>query len=93
MLSRLAWRHFFRFGSARYPGQMNLHAAHACDYPAVSASESESAMVSGERLRQLREQKNLSQTDVEKRTGLMRSYVSSVLHGHTVSTVERSCNR
>src|SRR5579862_7853757 len=42
----------------------------------------------GERLRELRELKNLSQGDVEKRTGLLRCYVSRVENGHTVPAVE-----
>ncbi|HEV7966598.1 MAG TPA: helix-turn-helix transcriptional regulator [Candidatus Acidoferrales bacterium] len=44
-------------------------------------------MIIGERLRKLREQKNLSQGDVEKRTGLLRCYISRVEHGHTVPAV------
>jgi len=38
-------------------------------------------MVIGERLKVLREQRNLSQGDVEKRTGLLRCYVSRVESG------------
>lgn len=41
-----------------------------------------------EKLRRLREMKNLSQGDIENRTGLKRSYVSRVEHGHTVPSVE-----
>src|ERR1700676_584972 len=44
-------------------------------------------MVIGERLRQLRESKDLSQGDVEKRTGLLRCYVSRVENNHTVPAV------
>jgi transcriptional regulator with XRE-family HTH domain len=40
----------------------------------------------GDRLRKLREAKNLSQGDVEKRTGLPRPYISGVENGHTVPT-------
>ena len=40
------------------------------------------------RLRALREEKNLSQGDIEKRTGLLRCYISRVENGHTVPTVE-----
>lgn len=36
----------------------------------------------------MREQKNLSQGGVEKRTGLMRCYISRVENGHTVPAVE-----
>lgn len=42
----------------------------------------------GERLRELRESKNLSQGDLEKRTGLLRCYTSRVENGHTVPSVE-----
>jgi transcriptional regulator with XRE-family HTH domain len=42
----------------------------------------------GERLRALREEKNLSQGDIEKRTGLLRVYVSRVENGHTVPAIE-----
>lgn len=42
----------------------------------------------GERLRQLRQAKGLSQGDLEDRTGLLRCYVSRVEHGHTVPSVQ-----
>lgn len=45
-------------------------------------------MFIGERLRELREAKNLSQGDIEKRTGLLRFYTSRVENGHTVPSVE-----
>jgi transcriptional regulator with XRE-family HTH domain len=45
-------------------------------------------MVIGDKLRALREQKNLSQGDVEKRTGLLRCYISRVENGHTVPSVD-----
>ena len=45
-------------------------------------------MIIGERLRALREEKNLSQGDIEKRTGLLRCYVSRVENGHTVPAIE-----
>ncbi len=45
-------------------------------------------MVIGLRLRKLREEKNLSQGDIEKRTGLLRCYISRVENGHTVPSLE-----
>jgi transcriptional regulator with XRE-family HTH domain len=45
-------------------------------------------MIIGERLRALRDKKKLSQGDIEKKTGLLRCYVSRVEHGHTVPSVE-----
>jgi transcriptional regulator with XRE-family HTH domain len=44
-------------------------------------------MVIGNRLRELRESKELSQGDIEKRTGLLRCYISRVENGHTVPAV------
>src|ERR1700735_3386366 len=45
-------------------------------------------MIMGDRLRALREQKSLSQGEIEKRTGRLRCYVSRVENGHTVPAVE-----
>jgi transcriptional regulator with XRE-family HTH domain len=45
-------------------------------------------MVISDRLRELRESKNLSQGDIEKRTGLLRCYISRVENGHTVPAIE-----
>jgi transcriptional regulator with XRE-family HTH domain len=45
-------------------------------------------MVIGDRLRELREEKKLSQGDIEKRTGLLRCYISRVENGHTVPAIE-----
>lgn len=45
-------------------------------------------MIIGTRLRKLREEKNLSQGDIEKRTGLLRCYISRVENGHTVPSIE-----
>ena len=45
-------------------------------------------MIIGDQLRALREQQKLSQGDIEKRTGLLRCYVSRVENGHTVPSIE-----
>ncbi len=45
-------------------------------------------MIIGARLRMLRDEKKLSQGDIEKRTGLLRCYISRVENGHTVPSVE-----
>jgi transcriptional regulator with XRE-family HTH domain len=44
-------------------------------------------MIIGQRLRELRKQKNFTQGEVESRTGLLRCYISRVEHGHTVPSV------
>ncbi len=46
------------------------------------------AVIIGERLRTQREEKKGSQGDIEKKTGLLRCYVSRVENGHTVPAVE-----
>ena len=45
-------------------------------------------MIIGDRLRDLREQRQLSQGDIEKRTGLLRRDISRVENGHTVPAIE-----
>lgn len=45
-------------------------------------------MLVGNRLRTLRESKNLSQADIEQRTGLRRCYISRVENGRTIPSVE-----
>jgi len=45
-------------------------------------------MVIGPRLKELRESRRLSQGDIEKRTGLLRCYISRVENGHTVPSIE-----
>ena len=45
-------------------------------------------MIIGDRLRALREQKKFSQGEIEKRTGLLRCYISRVENGHTVPAIE-----
>ena len=45
-------------------------------------------MMIGDRIRQIREQKKLSQGDLERKTGLFRCYISRVENGHTVPSVE-----
>ncbi len=45
-------------------------------------------MIIGDRLRELREEKKLSQGDIEKRSGLFRCYISRVENGHTVPAIE-----
>jgi len=45
-------------------------------------------MIIGDRLRELREEKKLSQGDIEKLTGLLRCYVSRIENGHTVPSIE-----
>ena len=44
-------------------------------------------MILSERLRSIREQKNLTQGDIEERTGLKRSYVSRLEHGRTIPSL------
>ena len=45
-------------------------------------------MIIGDLLRELRGEKKLSQGDIEKKTGLLRCYISRVENGHTVPAIE-----
>ena len=45
-------------------------------------------MVIGDKLKTLRAQKNMSQGDMQKRTGLLRCYISRVENGHTVPSLD-----
>src|SRR5260370_36566430 len=49
---------------------------------------SRNIMVISNRLRAIREKKDLSQGDIEKRTGLLRCYVSRVENGETVPSID-----
>jgi len=42
----------------------------------------------GTRIRELREQKAMSQGDIEAKTGLLRCYISRVENGHTIPSLE-----
>jgi transcriptional regulator with XRE-family HTH domain len=42
----------------------------------------------GERIRVMRESRQLSQGDIEEKTGLLRCYISRVENGHTVPSLE-----
>ncbi len=42
----------------------------------------------GETIRKFRLQKSMSQGDIEKRTGLLRCYLSRVENGHTIPSLE-----
>jgi len=45
-------------------------------------------VVIGQKLKEIRESKNLSQGDIEERTGLLRCYTSRVENGHSIPSVE-----
>ena len=45
-------------------------------------------MIIGERLQSIREEKKLSQGDIQNRTGLLRCYISRVENGHTIPSLE-----
>ncbi len=56
--------------------------------PRAEANGTRASALLGTRLRALREQKGFSQGDMEKRTGLLRCYISSVEHSHTVPCID-----
>jgi transcriptional regulator with XRE-family HTH domain len=52
------------------------------------SAEHEQSMKIGTTIRGFRLQKGLSQGDIEKRTGLLRCYLSRVENGHTVPSLD-----
>ena len=45
-------------------------------------------MIIGERIREFRTAKRLSQKDMQERTGLLRGYLSRVENGHTIPSIQ-----
>ena len=45
-------------------------------------------MLIGDRIRILRKAKKLSQADIQKRSGMVRPYLSRIENGHTVPSIE-----
>lgn len=57
--------------------------------PMANASQdAKSPMNIGETIRNYRLQKGMSQGDIEKRTGLLRCYLSRVENGHTIPSLD-----
>jgi transcriptional regulator with XRE-family HTH domain len=54
----------------------------------IKKSRYDGSMNIGERIRNFRTQKALSQGDIEKRTGLLRCYLSRVENGHTIPSLD-----
>jgi transcriptional regulator with XRE-family HTH domain len=60
--------------------------------PATEFTAARGIMKIGRKLRELRVAENLSQGDIEKRTGLLRAYTSRVENGHvspSIATLEK----
>jgi transcriptional regulator with XRE-family HTH domain len=54
----------------------------------IAASGHQANMNIGETIRNYRLQKGMSQGDIEKRTGLLRCYLSRVENGHTIPSLD-----
>lgn len=66
-----------------------LHPNVNMQYPPLFISGSTwGFMIIADKLRALREAKHLSQGDIERRTGLLRCYISRVENGHTIPALE-----
>jgi transcriptional regulator with XRE-family HTH domain len=55
---------------------------------ALLTAGGDATVIIGDRLRAMREEKHFSQGDIEKKTGLLRCYISRVENGHTVPAIE-----
>jgi transcriptional regulator with XRE-family HTH domain len=58
------------------------------DFWNYSSAMEGQVVIIGDRLRDLREEKKLSQGDIEKKTGLLRCYISRIENGHSVPAIE-----
>src|SRR3981081_480567 len=56
--------------------------------PQVTLLRKSTTMNIGETIRNFRLQKSMSQGDIEKRTGLLRCYLSRVENGHTIPSLD-----
>lgn len=54
----------------------------------IESSKWRQRMIGGERLKAIREMKQMIQGNIEKRTGLLRCYISRVENGHTVLAID-----
>ena len=78
---------FTIFGARNFhlPDRTTLVTMHASVWSVALASFS---MNIGETIRNYRLQKGMSQGDIEKRTGLLRCYLSRVENGHTIPSLD-----
>ena len=65
-----------------------LSGYYAVNPNATSMQRLSASMNIGETIRNYRLQKGMSQGDIEKRTGLLRCYLSRVENGHTVPSLD-----
>jgi transcriptional regulator with XRE-family HTH domain len=54
----------------------------------IPTATGEQAMLIGERLRQLRQERGMTRADIEQASGLMRSYISRVELGQSIPSLE-----
>ena len=64
------------------------HLPEVCDLVTMAHPEMLPTMNIGETIRNYRLQKGMSQGDIEKRTGLLRCYLSRVENGHTIPSLD-----
>ena len=73
----------------KFWGMANMHMFPAAPVvPPPPEAQGSAAMNIGTTIRGYRQQKGMSQGDVEKKTGLLRCYLSRVENGHTVPSLE-----
>src|ERR1019366_5084000 len=66
----------------------NFHLPEDADLVTMSHPAMLPQMKIGETIRNYRLQKGMSQGDIEKRTGLLRCYLSRVENGHTIPSLD-----
>jgi transcriptional regulator with XRE-family HTH domain len=79
------------FIASKSPGQRraraeSIYSTRSTGY--INVFSLEASVIVGERLKAIRESKDMSQGDIERKTGLLRCYISRVENGHTVPAIE-----
>ncbi len=72
----------------KFWGMADMHMFPAAPTTPLPKIPGSAAMNIGNTIRGYRQQKGMSQGDVEKKTGLLRCYLSRVENGHTVPSLE-----
>jgi len=75
------WHHWSTHGT-------NFHLPEVADLVTMAHPEMLPTMNIGETIRNYRLQRGMSQGDIEKRTGLLRCYLSRVENGHTIPSLD-----
>src|SRR2546429_74964 len=76
------------FLCTQFPLARRYQSGYYANHPLGRSQKDKFPMNIGETIRNYRLQKGMSQGDIEKRTGLLRCYLSRVENGHTIPSLD-----